>query len=285
MIDHTPLLFSLLNSLVSISCVVTCVLICAFSAGFKLNLNDELTRTTKEAILRRLMDDAGVLFIEENQEVYAQVNDDCPDSWGLDRIDQLDAPMDGVYHYDFSGDGVDVYILDTGVRNTHQEFDNGRAVCGLSFVSGEGNSCDDPDGHGTHVAGTVAGKGTGVAREARIIAVKVLGSDGSGSTADIVDAIDWVARRASVETGRPSIINMSLGGQGASAAMNEAIFWARALYNVVTVVAAGNSNANACAYSPASSRSAITVGSTDRDDERSSFSNFGSCVNIFAPGR
>lgn len=198
-------------------------------------------------------------------------------TWGLDRIDQRLLPLDGSYSYDNGGSGVRAYVLDTGVLSSHVEF-SGRMATGYSAIN-DGVGTEDCHGHGTHVAGTVAGTTWGVAKDATVVPVRVLGCTGSGSMSGIIAGLDWVVRDAA---GRPAVANMSLGG-GAYGPLDDAV--ARTTAAGVTVaVAAGNSNADACSASPARAASAITVGSTTSSDSRSSFSNFGTCVDLFAPG-
>lgn len=216
----------------------------------------------------------GVASIERDQIATAS-DVQTGATWGLDRIDQRTLPLNQTFAYPSSaGSGVDVYVVDTGVRSTHTEF-TGRVSPGYSSFT---DGTEDCDGHGTHVAGTIAGSTWGVAKQATIIPVRVLDCFGSGTYSDIISALDWIAQ---TRTG-PAVVNMSLGG-GLSTAMNTAV------ENLITsgvtvVVAAGNSNRNACNYSPASAPNAITVGSTTSSDARSSFSNFGTCLDIFAPG-
>ena len=196
--------------------------------------------------------------------------------WGLDRIDERDRRLNGLYTYHGTGAGVHAYIIDTGVRLSHQQF-SGRMGTGFDAVSAGGNA-DDCNGHGTHVAGTVAGATYGVAKAATIHPVRVLGCNGSGSFSGVIAGVDWVANNHV----KPAVANMSLGG-GAYQPIDDAI--ARATGAGVTmVVAAGNENTDACTKSPARAASAITVGATAENDTRSSFSNYGSCVDIFAPG-
>ena len=199
-------------------------------------------------------------------------------SWGLDRIDQRNLPLDTRYTRTQSGAGVSVYVIDTGVRSTHSEL-VGRVATGFSTIS-DGNGSQDCHGHGTHVAGTVAGTNYGVAPAALIVPVRVLNCSGSASTSDIIAGIDWIITHH--QAGVPAVANMSLGGSR-SAALDLAV--ARGVADGVSfVVAAGNSNLNACQVSPAGEPLAITVGSTTSTDERSSFSNFGTCLDVFAPG-
>merc|ERR1712038_1730915 len=213
-----------------------------------------------------------VEYVETDGMVYADV-----DTWGLDRIDQRDLPVDNTYNPYADGSGVTAYILDTGIRITHEEFaDGNRAEWGENFT-GDGRD-EDCNGHGTHVAGTVAGKEYGVAKKAKVVAVKVLGCSGSGSYAGVIAGMEWVMNNAD----KPATANMSLGG-GKNQAADDA---AKALHNsgVPNVVAAGNSNADACNATPAGADDVITVGSSASNDGRSSFSNWGGCVEIFAPG-
>jgi subtilisin family serine protease len=199
-------------------------------------------------------------------------------SWGLDRIDQRALPLDGNVTRRQTGLGVTTYIIDTGVYAGHSEF-IGRVATGFSAVS-DGNGTDDCQGHGTHVAGTVAGSTYGVAPQATVVPIRVLDCSGSGSTAGVIAGIDWMI--AHHTAGTPAVANLSLGGSY-SPAMNAAV--ARAVADgIVMAVAAGNENADACGVSPASEASAMTVGATEASDARAYYSNYGSCVDIFAPG-
>jgi serine protease len=203
-------------------------------------------------------------------------------SWGLDRIDQRDLPLDNDYSAAWNGSGVDVYIIDTGIdyatysggAQFGSRLDQGRDV---DFVDDD-DDASDCDGHGTHVAGTVGSTGYGVAPGVTLIGVRVLSCSGSGSYSDVIAGIDYVAANA---TG-PSVANMSLGG-GYSSALNSAVNSAVAA-GVVFAVSSGNSNTDACNQSPASAASAITVNASTSSDARSSFSNYGTCTDIFAPG-
>lgn len=198
-------------------------------------------------------------------------------SWGLDRIDQADLPLDDTYNAPGDGSGVTAYIVDTGINVSHNDF-GGRASVGYDAV-GDGQNGIDCNGHGTHVSGTVGGSEYGVAKNVDLVAVRVLGCDGSGTTAGVVDGVDWVTENHS----GPSVANMSLGG-GSDSALDSAVEGA-VDSGVVFAVAAGNDyESDACDGSPSGVPSAITVGSTTIDDELSSFSNVGSCVDILAPG-
>ncbi|WP_299004059.1 S8 family serine peptidase [uncultured Shewanella sp.] len=197
-------------------------------------------------------------------------------TWGLDRIDQRNLPLDGHFNPSQLGNNVTAYVIDTGVNFSHNEF-GGRATSGRDFIDND-NDANDCNGHGTHVAGTIAGSTYGVAKNANIVGVRVLGCNGSGSTSGVIGGVDWVADHASGS----SVANMSLGG-GQSTALNSAV--ASAVDSgIAFVVAAGNNNSDACTKSPASEPKAITVGSTTSNDSRSSFSNYGNCLDIFGPG-
>jgi subtilisin family serine protease len=199
-----------------------------------------------------------------------------PATWGIDRIDQTDLPLNNTYGYDTDGAGVTAYIIDTGIRTTHTEF-GGRASGGYTAIA-DGNGTDDCNGHGTHVSGTVGGATYGVAKQVSLVAVRVLGCSGSGSTSGVIAGIDWVTANHAPN----AVANMSLGGSFSST-LNNAV--ANSIAAGVTYgIAAGNSNADACNYSPASTGAAITVGATTSTDAKASYSNYGTCVDINAPG-
>lgn len=221
-----------------------------------------------EQALNGLRNNPNVAYIEADQTVTADV------TWGLDRIDQRQLPLDNSYSPGANGSGVNAYIIDTGIRTTHNEF-GGRAYEGYSAIGGSAQDCN---GHGTHVAGTVGGNNYGVADGVTLYAVRVLDCNGSGTTSGVIAGVDWVTSNHQ----DPAVANMSLGGS-ASTSLDNAISNSIAA-GVTYAVAAGNDNANACYYSPARVNTALTVGATTSSDSRSSFSNYGSCLDIFAPG-
>jgi len=222
-----------------------------------------------------LSDDPRVAFVEEDSIVEMFATQTNP-PWGLDRIGQRDLPLNQTYSYTTTGAGVNAYIIDTGIRRTHTQF-GGRAVFGFDAV-GDGQNGNDCNGHGTHVSGTVGGSTYGVAKSVRMFAVRVLNCSGSGTTSGVIAGVDWVtAHHVS-----PAVANMSLGG-GVSTALDTAVRNSIAS-GVTYAIAAGNSTTNAASSSPARVSEAITVGATTINDARSSFSNFGSVVDMFAPG-
>ncbi len=198
-------------------------------------------------------------------------------TWGLDRIDQHSLPINGSYNYQYRGAGVYAFVIDTGILSSHVDF-GARVSAGYSAIA-DGNGTTDCNGHGTHVAGTVGGSQFGVAKGVTLVPVRVLDCTGSGSYSGVIAGVDWVAGQGAM---RPAVANMSLGG-GLSASVNASVAGAVAK-GVTMVVAAGNSNADACQSSPASEPSAITVGASTSSDSRASYSNYGACLDIFAPG-
>lgn len=223
----------------------------------------------------RIAADPSVAYVEQVHTVQAQGTQPNPPSWGLDRIDQDDLPLDNSYSYRNTAPAVHAYIIDTGIRFSHQTFGD-RAISGIDVING--GTADDCNGHGTHVAGTVGGAEYGVAKEVTLVAVRVLNCLGFGSTAGVIEGIDWVTQNAQ----RPAVANMSLGGS-ASAAMDAAVR-ASIGSGVSYAIAAGNSDADACTQSPARVGEAMTVGASTITDARASFSNFGTCLDLFAPG-
>ncbi|MCI0687857.1 MAG: S8 family peptidase, partial [Sporichthyaceae bacterium] len=228
-----------------------------------------------EQAAKRIAADPRVAYVQQDSVVHAVATQPNPPSWGLDRVDQRNLPLDNSYTYPNTATNVHAYIIDTGIRTTHVDF-GGRAVWGTN-TTGDGNNTDC-NGHGTHVAGTVGGSSYGLAKGVSLTAVKVLNCAGSGTNAGVIAGVDWVTANGI----RPAVANMSLGG-GISTALDNAV--TNSINSGISyAVAAGNSNANACNSSPARTPAAITVGATTITDARASFSNFGTCLDIFAPG-
>ena len=225
--------------------------------------------------LARLLSDPRVAYVEEDGVVQASATQSGA-TWGIDRTDQRDLPLSTTYTYDTTASTVHAYIVDTGILASHNDF-GGRVSGGYTAIS-DGRGTTDCNGHGTHVAGTVAGATWGIAKGAQLHPVRVLDCAGSGTNSGVIAGMDWVASNHV----KPAVANMSLGG-GASTAVDDAVARMSSA-GVTVVVAAGNDNSNACNYSPARAASAITVGSTTSSDARSSFSNYGSCLDIFGPG-
>jgi subtilisin family serine protease len=229
-----------------------------------------------------MLGDARIVSIEPDGEAHA-LGIETGATWGLDRVDQRNRPVDGLYHYNNTGAGVTAYIIDTGIRFDHQEF-GGRAVTGFDAVTSGGNAADC-NGHGTHVSGTVGGSTYGVAKGVTLVAVRVLDCSGSGSWSGVIAGMDWAT--ANHVAGTPAVANMSLGG-GASTSVDAAVN--RMIDDGIAVaVAAGNGNIagiaqDACKSSPARVPRAMTIGATDNTDRKASWSNYGNCVDWFAPG-
>ncbi len=219
----------------------------------------------------------GVAAVEPDAVMSVSTTQPNP-PYGLDRIDQRDLPLSGTYEYTATGAGVRAYIIDTGIHATHQDF-SGRVVPGVNTVDGS-PSTQDCNGHGTHVAGTVGGETYGVAKDVTLVAVRVFGCANTTTTAAIISGVEWVVDDH--DAGEPAVANMSLGG-GASAALDAAV---RAMIaeGVATAVASGNETTNGCNGSPGRVGEALTTGATDANDARASFSNWGACVDLHAPG-
>jgi subtilisin family serine protease len=231
--------------------------------------------TMPASALEALKKNPSVAIIEPDQVITLSATQ-SPVTWGLDRIDQRNLPLSNSYTYNNTGAGVTAYIVDTGILYGHNEF-GGRASFGYDAFGGNGSDCN---GHGTHVAGTVGGSVYGVAKSVTLKAVRVLNCSGSGTNSGVIAGVNWVASHHAA--GAPAVANMSLGGSISSAldtAVNNAIN-----DGVTFAIAAGNSNRNACNYSPARVAAAITVGATTSTDARASYSNYGSCLDLFAPG-
>ncbi|MBO8185437.1 S8 family peptidase [Streptomyces spirodelae] len=226
---------------------------------------------------RRLAADDKVARVYQNQRITTTGTQTNPPSWGLDRIDQKTNKLDRKYTYPAAaGKGVTAYVIDTGVRISHREF-GGRASYGYDAVDKD-STAQDGNGHGTHVAGTIAGTSYGVAKKAKIVAVRVLDDEGSGTTALAVAGVDWVTKHHK----GPSVANMSLGG-GKDAALDAAV--KRSIASGVSyAVSAGNESADASTASPARVRTALTVAASDRRDRQAGFSNYGKGVDLYAPG-
>jgi len=248
-----------------------------FSEGFQIGEFQGFSAALTDEMLGKIRHSKDVLFVEANQVVNISQGACVTQNnaiWNLDRVSERQRVLDGRYEYlNTAGEGVTSYIIDTGIYIQNVEFE-GRASWGFAVD----NSFVDGNGHGTHVAGTVGGRLYGVAKKTTLVAVKVLLSNGSGTTAGVIQGVDWTTRNAR----KPAVANMSLGGGNSAALVNAVENSIRS--GIPYAVAAGNSNANACNFSPANAPNAITVGATTSADARSSFSNWGQCVDIFAPG-
>jgi serine protease len=247
--------------------------------GYHMTVKNAEASAAMKFIQARFSDE--VKIVEQNAFVKASKADCAMQSgatWGIVRTAEYRNDKNGFYEYDtVSGEGVSAYILDTGIRCSHNEF-TGRCRFGADFAYSPSPQTD-LNGHGTHVAGTVGGTLYGVAKNVELVAVAVLGASGSGSFAGIISGIEWSANDAK---GKKAVSNMSLGG-GFASSVNDATNAAKAS-GLPMFVASGNSNTNSCSFSPASATGAYTVDSSTNTDQRSSFSNYGSCSNIVAPG-
>ncbi|MEU8414971.1 S8 family peptidase [Amycolatopsis japonica] len=229
-----------------------------------------------EAAAKRLAADPQVAYVVQNKTFKISETQDNPPSWGLDRVDQADLPLDNKYTYPVKADNVTAYVIDTGVRGSHKDFGD-RATGGKDFVDND-DTPNDEHGHGTHVAGTIGGTDHGLAKGVKIVGVRVLDANGSGTTEGVVAGVDWVAANAK----GPSVANMSLGG-GADDALDAAVKGAIDK-GVTFALAAGNESSDAGTTSPARVKEAITVAASDKTDKQASFSNYGSVVDLYAPG-
>lgn len=242
------------------------------------------TPTQIQIVISAILAIPGIVMVEEDFLVNLSATTTIPyqsttNTWGLDRVDQRSrlSSGDGRYYYNSTGNGVTVYVIDTGIRKSHSELE-GRASWGYSAFNDQAN-CEDGQGHGTHVSGIIGGKTVGVAKSVKLVAVQVLDSSGSGSNSGVISGVNWVANNANPTI---SIASMSLGGS-ASSALDTAVSNAIAK-GLTFTIAAGNNNISSCDVSPARVNTAITVSATDRNDDRASYSNWGTCSQIFAPG-
>lgn len=235
--------------------------------GFVVSLTpSKLCELEKRGAVETIEDDLAVSMMDTQANA----------TWGLDRIDQPNLPLSGTYTYATAGAGVRVFVVDTGIRADHTEL-AGRVQSGYSAIA-DGNGTTDCNGHGTHVAGTIAGTTWGVAKQATVVPIRVLGCDGSGTSSGVIAGLDWIATNAAA----PAVVNMSLGG-GANSSLDAAVNNLIAK-GFTVVVAAGNSAVDACTSSPARVGAAVTVAASDSGDRSASFTNFGTCVDLYGPG-
>jgi subtilisin family serine protease len=221
--------------------------------------------------------DPRVLAVEPDRVVHVATVQTAPRNWGLDRLDQVALPLSNSFNYSQTGAGVTAYIIDTGLLPTHNEY-TGRASIGLDLLPTISPGKTDCSGHGSRMAGILGGTTTGVAKGVKLVGIRVMDCKGTGSVTNIIAAVDWVVKNGK----KPAVISMSVGS-GVSVALDQAVTRAK-VAGFAVFAAAMNNNADACLYSPARAADAITVGATDKTDTRASFSNFGKCVSIFAPG-
>jgi subtilisin family serine protease len=229
----------------------------------------QLTEPEAKALARNPLVD----YVEQDSLVWSS-DMQSPATWGIDRIDQSSLPLSGTYSYNATGLGITAYVIDTGILVDHIEFGD-RASVGTDVLGGTGIDCN---GHGTHVSGTIGGATYGVAKNVQLVAVRVLDCSGSGTMSGVISGVDWVTKNGR----KPAVANMSLGG-GANRSLDTAVTNSIKA-GFVYAVAAGNSNANACNYSPSRVGAALTVGATTSADARASYSNYGRCLDLFAPG-
>jgi subtilisin family serine protease len=239
---------------------------------------DGFAATISEEQAKQFAADPDVAYVQQNQKVSIQVDQPNPPSWGLDRIDQRNLPLNNNYSYSTTAGNVHAYIIDTGMDLDHPAY-AGRSTSGYDAID-VGTTAEDGHGHGTHVAGTVGGTAYGVAKGVQLVAVRVLNNSGSGTSAQVAAGVNWVTANAI----KPAVANMSLGGSGTDTTINNAVRSSIAS-GVTYAIASGNSNSNACNFSPAQVAEAITVNASTNTDARASFSNFGTCSDIFAPGQ
>ncbi|MGA5560664.1 S8 family peptidase [Streptomyces platensis] len=225
---------------------------------------------------RRVAADPGVAYVEQDVEVRASAVQSAPPSWGLDRVDQAALPLDKSYSYATTASDVTAYVVDTGIRTSHSQF-QGRASVGADEV-GDGQNGQDCTGHGTHVAGTVGGKDYGVAKGVKLVSVRALNCSGKGSSSSIIAAADWITAHAH----RPAVVNMSINGSKNSS--EDSAIKKSIASGVTWVVSSGNDGADACNNSPGDIAAALVVNNAMSDDRRRSDSNYGSCTDLFAPG-